>query len=54
MICILHSNNLDHALTLKADLELEQSFAQVFITEIGPSIGSHTGPGCLGLAYIKQ
>ncbi|QFK70154.1 DegV family protein [Pradoshia sp. D12] len=54
MICILHSNNLDHALSLKADLELEQSFAQVFITEIGPSIGSHTGPGCLGLAYIKQ
>ena len=54
MICVLHSNNLDQALALKADLELEQSFAHVFITEIGPSIGSHTGPGCLGLAYIKQ
>ncbi|MGM9929007.1 MAG: DegV family protein [Bacillus sp. (in: firmicutes)] len=53
MICILHSNNLDKALTLKADLELEQSFAQVFITELSPTIGSHTGPECLGLAYIK-
>ena len=53
MICILHSNNLDKALTLKADLELEENFTQVFITEIGPSIGSHTGPECLGLAYLK-
>ena len=54
MICILHSNNLDKALSLKADLEMEQSFSQVFITEIGPAIGSHTGPECLGLAYIKN
>ncbi|KMY45853.1 hypothetical protein AC622_17940 [Bacillus sp. FJAT-27916] len=54
MICILHSNNLDRALTLKADLELDQHFSQVFFTEIGPSIGSHTGPGCLGLAYLKN
>ena len=54
MICILHSNNLDKALALKADLELEENFSQVFITEIGPSIGSHTGPECLGLAYLKN
>ena len=53
MICILHSNNLDKALTLKADLELDKNFTEVFITEIGPSIGSHTGPECLGLAYLK-
>ena len=53
MICILHSNNLDKALSLKDDLELEQSFAQVFIADIGPAIGSHTGPECLGLCYIK-
>ena len=53
MICILHSNNLDKAQSLKDDLELEQSFAQVFITDIGPAIGSHTGPECLGLCYIK-
>ncbi|PQD93675.1 hypothetical protein CYL18_18605 [Pradoshia eiseniae] len=54
IICILHSNNLDKALALKADLELEENFSQVFITEIGPSIGSHTGPECLGLAYLKN
>ena len=53
MICILQSNNLDKALSLKADLELEQSFAKVYIAEIGPAIGSHTGPKCLGLAYLK-
>ncbi len=53
MICIVHSNNLDKALALKNELELEQSFTNVFITEIGPSIGCHTGPDCLGLAYIK-
>ena len=54
MVCILHSNDLEQALSLKADLELEQSFSQVFIAEIGPAIGSHTGPECLGLAYIKN
>lgn len=54
MVCILHSNNINQALALKADLELEQSFSHVFITEIGPAIGSHTGPECLGLAYIKN
>ena len=54
IICILHSNNLDKALALKTDLELEENFSQVFITEIGPSIGSHTGPECLGLAYLKN
>ena len=54
MVCIVHSNNLDQALSLKADLKLEQSFSHVFIAEIGPAIGSHTGPECLGLAYIKN
>ena len=53
MVCILHSNNLDQALSLKEDLALEQSFPHVFITEIGPAISCHTGPECLGLAYIK-
>ena len=53
MVCILHSNTLDKALTLSEDLQLEQSFSQVIIADIGPTIGSHTGPQCLGLAYIK-
>ncbi|MBD3108841.1 DegV family protein [Bacillus sp. AGMB 02131] len=53
MVCILHSNTLDKALILSEDLQLEQSFSQVIIADIGPAIGSHTGPECLGLAYIK-
>ena len=53
MVCILHSNTLDKALTLSEDLQLEQSFSQVILADIGPAIGSHTGPECLGLAYIK-
>ena len=54
MVCIVHSNTINQALELKADLELEQSFTHVFIADIGPAIGSHTGPECLGLAYIKN
>ncbi len=53
MICIVHSNNLDKALSLQTELELEHSFEHVFITELCPTLGSHTGPDCLGLAYIK-
>lgn len=54
MVCIVHSHNIDKALALKADLELEQSFSHVYIADIGPAIGSHTGPECLGLAYVKS
>ena len=54
MISIVHSNNLDKALSLRAELELNQSFEHVFITELCPTIGSHTGPDCLGVAYIKN
>ncbi len=54
MITIVHSENLEQAIALKDELQLEERFDQVLITELGPTIGSHTGPKCLGIAYQKQ
>mgnify|MGYP002552567067 CR=1 FL=1 len=54
MITIVHSDNLEQAIALKDELQLEERFDQVLITELGPTIGSHTGPKCLGIAYQKQ
>ena len=53
MICIVHSDHHDQALALKNELELDQSFTHVWITEISPTLGCHTGPECLGLVYKK-
>ena len=54
MVAIVHSDNLKNALALKEELELENTFSHVFISELCPAIGSHTGPDCLGLSYIKK
>ncbi|MGN1400023.1 MAG: DegV family protein [Bacillus sp. (in: firmicutes)] len=54
MICIVHSNNTEKAESLKEELLLEQNFTDVFICELCPTIGCHTGPDCLGLSYVLK
>lgn len=54
IVGIVHADNLESALALKKELELEDEFEHVFISELCPAIGSHTGADCLGLAYIKK
>lgn len=51
---IVHGNCLEDAQTV-ADLVREQtSFTNIIINDISPSIGTHAGPGALGILYYGQ
>ena len=49
-----HSNVLDRAEELKAKLKESTKLANVDmpITEIGPTVGTHAGPGCTGVVFF--
>jgi len=52
VINITHVVNLDAAIKLKNEVVMQFPDAEVNITEIGPVVGSHNGPGTLGLVYL--
>ncbi len=43
--CIVHANNIEAANSLKAMIEEKYSFKNLLLQDVGPVIGSHTGPG---------
>ena len=49
---VLHANDLEGAKGLVARLEERLSPAEVMISGISPVIGSHVGPGTLGVAVV--
>ncbi|MBO5460168.1 MAG: DegV family protein [Ruminococcus sp.] len=48
---IIHGNCLDEAEALAEKVKEETQFTNVIINEISPSIGTHAGPGALGIIY---
>ncbi|MBR5508853.1 MAG: DegV family EDD domain-containing protein, partial [Lachnospiraceae bacterium] len=51
---IIHGNCLDEAQSLAELVKTETSFTDVIISEISPSIGTHSGPGAIGIIYYGQ
>jgi DegV family protein with EDD domain len=51
---ILHGNVLDEALKLKEKIEAKYDFSELIIASIGAVIGTHTGPGVLGVAVLPD
>lgn len=51
---IIHGNCLDDAEKLAALVKEETRFTNVIINDISPSIGTHAGPGALGIIYYGQ
>jgi DegV family protein with EDD domain len=51
---ILHGNDLEGALKLKEKLEAKYNFSEVIISALGAVIGTHTGPGVLGVAVLPD
>jgi len=47
---IMHANALEGAQAIKAELENRMDLADIEIFELSPAIGTHTGPGTLGIA----
>lgn len=48
---IVHANCPEDAKALAEKVKAETEFKTVIINDISPSIGTHTGPGALGLLY---
>ena len=48
MVAVLHGDCLDEAETV-ADMVKELGFTNVVINDVSPSIGTHAGPGVVGL-----
>lgn len=51
---IVHANCLEDAQTVADTIKEETSFKKVIINDISPSIGTHAGPGALGVLYYGQ
>ncbi len=51
-IASLHANALEEAEQLLEDAKAALNPAAAVITEVSPAVGTHTGPGTLGLCYI--
>lgn len=48
---IVHANCLEDAQVLAEKIKTETGYKTVIINDISPSIGTHTGPGAMGLMY---
>ena len=51
---VVHANCLDDAKTLAELIKQETSFTDVIINDVSPSIGTHAGPGTLGVMYYGK
>ena len=51
-VYITHSDCMEDAQTLADMIKAEWSNADIMISDIGPVIGAHTGPGALVLMYL--
>ena len=53
-LVIGHSNAPERAEALKEQLREAGVTNEIFITCIGPIVGTHIGPNCLGIGYIEK
>jgi len=53
-VVVLHANAPDMAKDLEARLNVFAKFKKLWVQDIGPVIGSHTGPGVLSVCFIKK
>ena len=51
---IVHGNCLEDANTVAELVKSETGFTNIIINDISPSIGTHAGPGALGLLYYGK
>jgi len=53
-VCILHANKMEAAKELEEKLKAFGNFKRLWIQDVGPVIGAHTGPGVLAVTFIKK
>lgn len=50
---VLHARNETGAAQLEEQVQRAFDVAESYVSEIGPVVGTHTGPGTLGLAFYR-
>ncbi len=53
MVCVLHGDCIEDAQSV-SDLVKEKGFTNVVINDVSPSIGTHAGPGVVGLVFYGK
>lgn len=53
-VAIMHANCLDEANALAEKIKTETKFTNVIVNDISPSIGTHAGPGAIGIAFYGK
>lgn len=51
-LAIIHANALEHAHTLQKMLAKTFPIENIVMSETGPVLGTHTGPGAIGIAWL--
>jgi DegV family protein with EDD domain len=54
VICIAHGDSLEDALYLKELIHEKLPNKQIIVNFVSPSIGSHSGPGAIGLCFMGE
>lgn len=52
--CVVHSRRLADALALRDELAAKYPNLRLDVSELGPVIGAHTGPGVLAVIYYRR
>jgi DegV family protein with EDD domain len=53
-VAVLHADSLEEAHRLSRRVEEDFNCLELHVTELTPVMGTHTGPGLLGLAYYVE
>jgi len=53
-IAVMHGDALDEAEDLREEVASRFDCRELYLTEVTPVIGTHTGPGLLGLAFYSE
>ncbi len=52
-VAVMHADALDNAIALRNQISSQFDCAELFITEFTPVMGTHTGPGVIGVAFYS-
>ncbi|MGQ9802586.1 MAG: DegV family protein, partial [Anaerolineae bacterium] len=51
---VVHANALEDAQALAEDVRAQLGPEELYLAEVSPVIGTHTGPGTLGICIVTR
>ncbi len=53
-VALYHGDDYEYMMTFKKRLEEELGVKEWIIGEVGPVVGTHSGPGCIAISYVSE